>query len=411
MRDDFSLEVKKTVAARVNYSCSNPSCRAPTSGPQVDPSKALNVGVAAHITAASLDGPRYNPGLTPGQRKHANNAIWLCQTCGKLIDNDQARFTEEEIGRWKASAEAEALAKIGKAVAPENNQSNGPEGRQGKVDELLIQTRSATSELTRSWLRNRGLTDKPQIGLRAIVNKAENSSADAPLDVHGIRKLLNQGARIILEAPAGTGKTTTLVQLAKLYADEGELSFLVDLPLWAKSRNEILEFVAGRREFLSHDISAQDLAGLYPQERFSFLLNGWNEISDNYSEDAIVALRELERSFPNAGIIVATRTRHISPPLPGAIRARLLPLTRSQREQYLSQSLGDRAPILSSMLDSNTVLDSLTRTPLILSEVTTLFASGKPIPTTKMGVLGAVMNLVNQSDEHRDHLQREPLTG
>src|SRR5579871_1727431 len=57
MRDDFSEEVKRTLAARVNYFCSNPDCRAQTTGPQVDPSKVLNVGVAAHITAASDGGP------------------------------------------------------------------------------------------------------------------------------------------------------------------------------------------------------------------------------------------------------------------------------------------------------------------------------------------------------------------
>src|SRR6185436_7474667 len=42
---------------------------------------------------------------------------------------------------------------------------------------------------------------------------------------------------------------------------------------------------------------------------------------------------------------------------------------------------------------------------------TTLFASGKPIPATKMGVLSAVMNLVDQLDEHRDHLLRGPMSG
>jgi hypothetical protein len=110
--------VKITVAARVNNRCLNPACRAPTSGRQVDPAKALNVGVAAHITAASPDGPRYNSGLTSDERKHANNAIWLCHNCGKLIDNDQARFTTEEIRNWKISAEAEALERIGKAVRP-----------------------------------------------------------------------------------------------------------------------------------------------------------------------------------------------------------------------------------------------------------------------------------------------------
>ena len=116
VRDDFSLEVKRTIAARVNNICSNPSCRAPTSGPQIDPTKALNVGVASHITAASPEGPRYNPSLTRDERRHANNAIWLCQTCGKLIDNDETRFTEKEIRGWKERAEAEAFARIGKGI-------------------------------------------------------------------------------------------------------------------------------------------------------------------------------------------------------------------------------------------------------------------------------------------------------
>lgn len=409
MRDDFTIDVKRAVADRVNHLCSSPACRAPTGGPQVDPSKALNLGVAAHITAASPEGPRFNRHLTPEQRKHADNAIWLCQNCGKLIDNDPERFTEREIRHWKAAAEAEAFSKIGKPLSPDGAHSSVSDVE--RLTALLGRIRAATSELTGSWIQNRRLAQKPQIALRAVIQQTADRPADESLDFHGIRKLLNEGARVVLEAPAGTGKTTTLLQLAKLYADEGQLSFFIDLPLWAKSGNEILEFIADRREFLSHGISAQDLASFYPNEHFTFLLNGWNEVSDNYSEDSIVALRELERSFPSAGIIVATRTRHISPPLVGAIRAKLQPLTRAQRDQYLTESLGNRAYLLGSTLDSNAVLDDLTRTPLILSEVTTIFGSGQPIPPTKIGVLAAMMNLIDQSDEHRDQLQRLPLGG
>jgi hypothetical protein len=65
MRDDFNKEVKRVIAARVNNLCSNPSCRAQTSGPKVDSTKAINIGVAAHITAASPGGPRYESALTP----------------------------------------------------------------------------------------------------------------------------------------------------------------------------------------------------------------------------------------------------------------------------------------------------------------------------------------------------------
>jgi hypothetical protein len=116
MRDDFPEDVKRTVAARVGYRCSRPECRALTSGPQVDPSKALNIGVAAHITAASPGGPRYDLALTSEERRHANNAIWLCQNCGKLVDNDPVRFTEGDLRHWKQTAETQALALIGKTA-------------------------------------------------------------------------------------------------------------------------------------------------------------------------------------------------------------------------------------------------------------------------------------------------------
>jgi hypothetical protein len=117
MRDDFGDDVRRAISARVGHICSNPICRAPTSGPQTDPSKSLNVGVAAHITAASPGGPRYKAALTAEERRHANNAIWLCQTCGKLVDNDKLRFTEPELRQWKKRAESEALLRIGKAAS------------------------------------------------------------------------------------------------------------------------------------------------------------------------------------------------------------------------------------------------------------------------------------------------------
>jgi hypothetical protein len=114
MRDDFSEEVKRTLASRVNNHCSNPDCDAPTSGPQIDSTKALNVGVAAHITAASLGGPRYNPLLTPEQRGHSNNGIHLCQNCAKLVDNDPSQFPEELLRAWKVVSEHRARTSIGK---------------------------------------------------------------------------------------------------------------------------------------------------------------------------------------------------------------------------------------------------------------------------------------------------------
>jgi hypothetical protein len=112
MRDDFPIVVKDVLAKRVGLRCSNPDCRQLTSGPQVDPTKATNIGVAAHITAASPDGPRYEPSLTADERRSADNGIWLCQNHGKLVDNDHVRYSVMLLREWKRIAESMAQLEL-----------------------------------------------------------------------------------------------------------------------------------------------------------------------------------------------------------------------------------------------------------------------------------------------------------
>src|SRR5664280_2050475 len=114
MRDDFSNETKLALRLRVNSRCSRPSCRAQTSGPQRAPSGVLNVGVASHITAASPRGARYDPSLKSDERRHPNNGIWLCQKCGKLVDNDPIAFPSTLLRTWKQDAEKAAEEAIGR---------------------------------------------------------------------------------------------------------------------------------------------------------------------------------------------------------------------------------------------------------------------------------------------------------
>ena len=113
-RDDFRQRVKSELALRVNYRCSNPDCRAPTSGPKLDQGGSTSVGVAAHITAAAARGPRFDAALRVDQRASLGNGIWLCQICAKLVDDDEARFTGALLRHWKQIAEAEARENLGK---------------------------------------------------------------------------------------------------------------------------------------------------------------------------------------------------------------------------------------------------------------------------------------------------------
>jgi len=122
MRDDFSSAVKDTLAKRVSFRCSNPDCRKPTSGPQEDPTAAVNIGVAAHIQAASPGGKRYDTTQSTPERSSIENGIWLCQNCAKLIDNDECRYSIELLKQWKTTAENAARFEIENRI-PSNAQS------------------------------------------------------------------------------------------------------------------------------------------------------------------------------------------------------------------------------------------------------------------------------------------------
>jgi hypothetical protein len=83
--------------------------------------------VAAHITAASVGGPRFDPGLSDKERAGVANGIWLCQNCAKLIDSDVVRFSGAILRGWKLNAEWEARRRVGKTNVTQSRQNTRAE--------------------------------------------------------------------------------------------------------------------------------------------------------------------------------------------------------------------------------------------------------------------------------------------
>jgi hypothetical protein len=105
-RDDFTPNDKRVMAERVSWKCSFPGCGKNTVGPNSDdPTKKINIGTAAHIYAAASGGPRYNPKMTPSERKHISNGIWMCRDHGHLIDADYTEYSASTLHDWKLQAE------------------------------------------------------------------------------------------------------------------------------------------------------------------------------------------------------------------------------------------------------------------------------------------------------------------
>src|SRR5665213_1695537 len=109
MRDDFPQHIKRTIADRVAWKCCFPGCGEVTIGPgNKDDNHVIRLGVAAHITAASPGGARYNAELTSQERSSIKNAIWLCTKHSELIDKDFTEYSADTLRQWKAQAEEKA---------------------------------------------------------------------------------------------------------------------------------------------------------------------------------------------------------------------------------------------------------------------------------------------------------------
>ena len=276
------------------------------------------------------------------------------------------------------------------------------------VEALVDKTRRAASAVTETWIaRTKG---HPLIELTAVRLEPNGAESGDALSLERIDQTVSESGRVILEGPAGGGKTTTLIQLAGRRRNAGT-PFIVDLPAWTSSGQGILDFIAGMRALRAEGLTPADLARVQQTEPFLLLLNGWNEIAESNSARADDALRQLERDFPTAGIIVATRTHHLVPPLPGALRVRLLHLRRAQRTEYLEVRLGAEGAALRARIDADPSLDELTRTPFVLSEVASLFEDDAEIPSVKFAVLAEVLRLHEQRGEHRNPLQTAPIFG
>lgn len=97
------------------------------------------------------------------------------------------------------------------------------------LEPALKRSLEAAKEIANNWDRIFRRTDRPLISLNAVKLNEKGHPIEA-VTTASLNTVLSEGQRIILEAPAGSGKTTTLVQLARHALDAGGLAFLVDLP-------------------------------------------------------------------------------------------------------------------------------------------------------------------------------------
>jgi hypothetical protein len=115
--DRFKQVVITTLAKRAANRCSNPDCRAITSGPTDTPMGSVNVGEAAHIHGANPGSARYDETMPSADRAAITNAIWLCGNCHKIVDDDELHFPAGLLFEWQRGHERWVTEQVGKVGA------------------------------------------------------------------------------------------------------------------------------------------------------------------------------------------------------------------------------------------------------------------------------------------------------
>ena len=109
------------------------------------------------------------------------------------------------------------------------------------IADLIERTRRAANIVMQTWAaKTKG---HPLIDLTAVRLDPNGAESADVLSLERIDQALSQSGRIVLEGPAGCGKTTTLIQLAQRTRTAG-IPFIVELPSWTASHRNILEYIA-----------------------------------------------------------------------------------------------------------------------------------------------------------------------
>jgi hypothetical protein len=413
VRDDFKSRTKSAIATRVGGLCSNPDCGKLTTGPAHAEDKGVNVGVAAHITAASEGGPRFDWNLTTAERQRASNGIWLCQTCAHLVDADETGYPTELLREWKKKAEEYALSSIGGAALPLRGFKYKVElddadrellrglalPKEDDLDAVTGRIREAAQQDITAF---KGTPGWPQhaIPLRLRMEDSKNKNTLSVSDAAQVIGIRNE---VAIVAPPGTGKTTTLLQIAEaVLSEEDTVAVFVPLGEWSAQQQGIFGSLLRRNAYRA--FREQHFMLLALHGRLVLLLDGWNELDPASRIRAIKELDGLRRDFPLLEIAISTRRQALDVPLSGPI-VTVEPLSEAQQSEIARAVVGAPGEALLDRAWRPLGIRDLISIPLYLTAL--LKIPGGAMPTTKEEVLRLFIAEHEASKDWAEALRKE----
>jgi tetratricopeptide (TPR) repeat protein len=289
------------LAQRAGYRCSNPGCQRATVGAAPTKHSVINIGAAAHLTAAAPGGPRYDPSLTADQRRGEENGIWLCRVCADFIDDDPAYYSLDLLRSWKEGAEGRSFIAVVTFA--------------GVNDEAPI-CMAPLERLSRSYMSRGRLSSRITERFKAGANS------------------------VVLTGPGGVGKT----QLALHYASSASAQQHV---FWLMAEDDASLLRSWR--------NAAQLIGIegaqwIPTDELEFRVfswlrthRNWLAVFDNFEPDHVGQLSRWLLLPPTGKVLITSREQEVTRDLFGA-PLHVPPFTEHEGIEFLLQSSGQLSP-------------------------------------------------------------------
>lgn len=409
-RDNFTEPTKRLMAQRVGWLCSNPVCAKPTVGPQKGGSGTMNIGVAAHITAASEGFARYDARLTREERKALENGIWLCSDHAHQIDHDEKAFPVELLHKWKKDAEERAFeqlltggrarvepmgAELAEALGYLRQQFGLPESE--GLPALLERVRSAAQRHIETF-SEQGPAHAVSLYLTAASSRGKSFT-----HVEMAAALRSCGILDLVAEP-GQGKSTTLVQLGATLLESGPLPLLIPLAEVGHSVDDLFAWMAARQAFTG--IRSDHLKFLAAHGEIAFLLDGWNEVTPAARLALIKTMRALRREFPLLFICITTRPQAAAVPFV-ARTIHVESLSDEQQEEMASRHGSVGQDLLDRVRRTSGVRD-LARIPFYLQALLQVGDAGT-LPTSKESTIALLVKQHEDIPERAEQLRQSML--
>ncbi len=387
-RDEFTPKTKLQIAKRAGWLCSDPECTRPTVGATSTGDGEIMLGEASHICAAAPGGPRFDAGMSDAERRSAKNGIWMCKLHGTSVDSHDPKFTVELLRGWKAQAEERSHRGV----------LYNDAGRPAKVSEGELAKRLHAAAATDvDAFRRSGKWPSTNVALTVQMKEL-----DQPVQTSVLARALSELGDLILVAPPGMGKTSTLLQVAEGLVAHGETPVFVPLADWSTENRSLLDSILGRSTFRGK-ITEDDFRTVAQQPGVYLLLDGWNELEGEARRRATAELKRVQMDLPELGLFVSTRKQSLDVPVDGTT-VELQALGEAQQMEIARALRGEKGARIVDEAWRTPGVRELVTIPLYLTALLSL-PEGQPFPKTKEEILRRFVRAHEQQADHAGALR------